>query len=101
MVGVLPIGQHFPDDLRHAAFFWSLKGKDYKQWKAVGLEPWKQCLRELWPETELLMSTITSAEQMTMAYYDHAALWQQTGLHRRRRPFHQPAIGAGREHGPH
>ena len=74
MVGVLPIGQHFPDDLRHAAFFWSLKGKDYKQWKAVGLEPWKQCLRELWPETELLMSTITSAEQMTMAYYDHHTL---------------------------
>lgn len=74
MVGVLPIGQRFPDDLRHAAFFWSLKGKDYKQWKAVGLEPWKQCLRELWPETELLMSTITSAEQMTMAYYDHHTL---------------------------
>ena len=74
MMGVLPIGQRFPNDQNHAAFFWSLKGKDYPQWKADGLEPWKLRLRRLWPETESLLSTITSADQMTMAYYDHHTL---------------------------
>ena len=74
MMGVLPIGQRFPNDHNHAAFFWSLKGKDYPQWKADGLEPWKLRLRQLWPETEALLSTITSADQMTMAYYDHHTL---------------------------
>ena len=74
MMGVLPIGQRFPNDQNHAAFFWSLKGKDYPQWKADGLEPWKLRLRQLWPETEALLSTITSADQMTMAYYDHHTL---------------------------
>ena len=74
MMGVLPIGQRFPNDHNHAAFFWSLKGKDYPQWKADGLEPWKLRLRQLWPETEALLSTITSADQMTMAHYDHHTL---------------------------
>jgi salicylate hydroxylase len=74
MMGVLPIGQRFPNDQRHAAFFWSLKGKDYAAWQAAGLEPWKQRLRDLWPETEPLLGTITSPEQMTMAHYDHHTL---------------------------
>ena len=74
MMGVLPIGQRFPTDLRHAAFFWSLKGKNYAEWQAGGLEPWKQRLRQLWPETESLLGTITSPDQMTMAHYDHHTL---------------------------
>ena len=74
MMGVLPIGQRFPNDQNHAAFFWSLKGKNYVEWKVAGLEPWKQCLRQLWPETEALLSTITSPDQMTMAHYDHHTL---------------------------
>ena len=74
MMGVLPIGQRFPGDQRHAAFFWSLKGKYYAAWQARGLEPWKQRLRQLWPETESLLGTITSPNQMTMAYYDHHTL---------------------------
>ena len=74
MMGVLPIGQRFPGDQRHAAFFWSLKGKDYAAWKAGGLEPWKQRLRQLWPETESMLGTIISSDQMTMAHYDHHTL---------------------------
>lgn len=74
MMGVLPIGQRFPGDQRHAAFFWSLKGKDYAAWQAGGLETWKQRLRQLWPETEPLLGTITTPSQMTMAHYDHHTL---------------------------
>ena len=74
MMGVLPIGRRFPGDQRHAAFFWSLKGKDYAAWQAGGLETWKQRLRQLWPETEPLLGTITTPSQMTMAHYDHHTL---------------------------
>ena len=74
MMGVLPIGQRFPSDQRHAAFFWSLKGKDYGKWKADGLDSWKQRLRQLWPETEPFLDTISTADQMTMAHYDHHTL---------------------------
>lgn len=74
MMGVLPIGQRFPTDQRHTAFFWSLKGNDYTRWQAGGLEPWKQRLRQLWPETVSLLGTIISPNQMTMAYYDHHTL---------------------------
>ena len=74
MMGVLPIGQRFPGDASHAAFFWSLKGKNYAEWKIGGLEPWKQQLLQFWPETESLLGTITSPDQMTMAHYDHHTL---------------------------
>ena len=74
MMGVLPIGQRFPNDQHHAAFFWSLKGKDYLQWQTDGLDHWKQRMRQLWPETESLLNSIITGDQMTMAHYDHHTL---------------------------
>ena len=74
MVGVLPIGQRFPGDQRHAAFFWSLKGKDYPQWLANGLGPWKHQVESLWPETSSLLTSITNSDQMTFANYEHHTL---------------------------
>lgn len=74
MIGVLPIGQRFPGDQNHAAFFWSLKSQDYVHWLAIGLEPWKQQVLSLWPETSQLLTAITSQDQMTMAQYDHHTL---------------------------
>ncbi|MDE2445384.1 MAG: FAD-dependent monooxygenase [Alphaproteobacteria bacterium] len=74
MIGVLPIGKRFPGDNHHAAFFWSLKSADYTQWQAEGLDRWKSHVAQLWPETQPLLNTILSADQMTMARYDHHTL---------------------------
>ena len=50
-----------------------------------------------------LLDTVTSPDQMVMASYDHhtlsTAVRPPAGVHRRQRPFYQPATGAGRQHG--
>jgi salicylate hydroxylase len=74
MIGVLPIGQRFPGDQKHAAFFWSLKNADFAQWKSQGLDSWKAQVAKLWPQTTSLLANITSPDQMTMARYDHHTL---------------------------
>ena len=74
MIGVLPIGKRFEGDQNQAAFFWSLKGADYAAWQAAGLESWKSRVCELWPETATLLASITHADQLSMARYDHHTL---------------------------
>ncbi len=74
MTGVLPVGKHHENADRQAAFFWSLKSQDFALWQKKGLETWKSDVRDLWPETSQLLDTITSANQLTMASYDHHTL---------------------------
>jgi salicylate hydroxylase len=74
MSGVLPIGSYDATSGDQTAFFWSLKTADYANWKASGLQRWKDDVFALWPETAGLLDTISSQDQMTMASYDHHTL---------------------------
>ncbi len=74
MSGFLPIGRPYETAELHTAFFWSLKTSDYPDWKARGLEAWKDQIEYLWPETNPLLASITRQDKMTMASYDHQTL---------------------------
>jgi salicylate hydroxylase len=74
MIGVLPIGRRVMDGPEEAAFFWSLKAADLSRWQAAGLEPWKDEVRVLWPETAPLLAAITNPSQLVFASYGHHTL---------------------------
>lgn len=75
MLGVLPCGAlPTAPAASLATFFWSLKTEIWADWRALGLDTWKEhCLR-LWPELTPVMDAITDPEQMTLASYGHQTL---------------------------
>jgi 2-polyprenyl-6-methoxyphenol hydroxylase-like FAD-dependent oxidoreductase len=79
MIGVLPIGRHKQAMQDQLAFFWSIKARDFDQWRADGIEHWKHEVRSIWPETEAILSQISEPSQMTLAIYDHCTLRQPFG----------------------
>jgi 2-polyprenyl-6-methoxyphenol hydroxylase-like FAD-dependent oxidoreductase len=74
MVGVLPIGCIQETGAQQAAFFWSLKVRDYESWKARGLDAWKHDVLRHWPETAGLLHTIQSTDDLVLARYQHHTL---------------------------
>ena len=74
MAGVLPIGRRPGSDRRLAAFFWSLRADRLAEWRARGLEPWKEEVCALWPETRPLLGQIVDPAQLTFARYAHRTL---------------------------
>jgi salicylate hydroxylase len=74
MIGVLPVGKRFSSDRRQATFFWSLKTRDYAQWKAQGLARWREQVAGLWPDTEPLLKEINDPDEMVLAGYGHHTL---------------------------
>lgn len=79
MIGVLPIGRHASVSTDQVAFFWSLPSARYEQWKQRGLQHWKDEVRSIWPETEVLLEQIESEDQMTLARYAHHTLAKPFG----------------------
>ena len=79
MIGVLPIGRMVEGGNRHAAFFWSLKTADYPEWKARGIEGWKDDVLRHWPETEGLLAHIHFTDDLTLARYQHHTLRRPWG----------------------
>ncbi len=74
MIGVLPVGTLPGDTKPKLTFFWSLKHRDYDAWLSHGLEPWKDEVLALWPETAPLLRQITSPKQLTLAKYAHQTI---------------------------
>jgi salicylate hydroxylase len=71
MAGVLPIGRRSTGAAPLAAFFWSLKRDHVASWRSAGLAVWKSEVAQLWPAAEPLLTSITDADQLTFARYDH------------------------------
>lgn len=65
MAGVLPIGQD------QAAYFWSLRGRDFDAWRAAPLDAWKDQARALWPQTAPLLDQLTCHDDLVFARYAH------------------------------
>lgn len=68
MVGVLPIG------CGQAAFFWSLRADQLEDWRAAGLDVWKDEVAALWPETAPFLAQIAMPGDLTFARYAHRTL---------------------------
>lgn len=79
MVGVLPIGRHSGAERDQVAFFWSIKTRAYDQWLSEGLDPWKDKVHSIWPETDVVLDQITDASQMALARYGHSTMRQPFG----------------------
>ena len=79
MIGVLPVGSAPHSGGRLATFFWSLRAGTYGDWRVAGLEPWKDEVRALWPETAPVLDAITDPDQLTLARYGHHTLRQPYG----------------------
>lgn len=76
MIGVLPIGRITEAGETQAAFFWSLKVNDYALWTSRGIAAWKQEVIQHWPETARMLEHINSADDLTLARYQHHTLVQ-------------------------
>lgn len=71
MVGVLPIGTRKGMAGPEVAFFWSLEGSQIDRWHQTPLESWKDEVRTLWPEAQVLLDRIETHEKLTFARYAH------------------------------
>ena len=83
MVGVSPVGRSQPGGTEKLTFFWSLRATDYAGWRAQPLAQWKDQVRTLWPETEVILDQITSHDDLTFArqrYRMVRARWQLQGI---------------------
>lgn len=76
MIGVLPMGRQSAGGPEKAAFFWSLKPKDFEALRAKGLEAWKNTVLSHWPEVEPYLDQISSFDQFTCAKYGHRTMRQ-------------------------
>jgi 2-polyprenyl-6-methoxyphenol hydroxylase-like FAD-dependent oxidoreductase len=74
MVGVLPIGRMHEAEKQQAAFFWSLKIKDYESWRTRGLDAWKDDVLRHWPETAPMLQHIQHTDDLVLARYQHHTL---------------------------
>lgn len=79
MIGVLPIGQHNGAEIDQAAFFWSIKTRNYDLWLQRGLEEWKQQVFAIWPETDVILDQISDPLQMSLARYGHGTMRRPYG----------------------
>lgn len=74
MIGVLPIGRHAGASEEQVAFFWSIKTAHYDEWLSRGMEHWKDEVRSIWPETDVILQQISDPAQMALAQYGHGTL---------------------------
>jgi 2-polyprenyl-6-methoxyphenol hydroxylase-like FAD-dependent oxidoreductase len=74
MLGVLPCGSLTEGGAQKAAFFWSLKPRDYEEVQLRGLEAWKDRVLSYWPECAVFTAQISSFDDMTLAHYGHHTL---------------------------
>jgi 2-polyprenyl-6-methoxyphenol hydroxylase-like FAD-dependent oxidoreductase len=74
MIGVLPIGRHSAADCEQLAFFWSIKTRDHDRWLRQGLGAWKDQVRRIWPETDVILEQISDPSQMALARYGHSTM---------------------------
>ena len=86
MIGVLPMGRPALGGRRQAAFFWSIKPRNYAAVQAAGLPAWKHSVQALWPQAQPYLDQIHSFDQFTLARYGH---------HTMRRPYAQRTAFVG------
>lgn len=75
MAGVMPSGRATPGAPDTATYFWSIRGDQHEAWRAAPLTHWRDAALSLWPETESLLATLRSHDDLTFARYRHRTHW--------------------------
>ena len=70
MIGVMPAGEG------KAAFFWSMRVRDYDSWKASNFGAWKDYVQSLWPDTAPLLAQFATHNDLAFATYNDVILKQ-------------------------
>ena len=69
--GVMPIGTLCGEQEKMAAFFWTLRPKNYETWLMTPLPRWKDQVLKLWPEAAPVLDHLTSHDDFVLARYAH------------------------------
>ena len=75
MIGVLPIGVAPGAEGDHVAFFWSLREDDYEEWRAAGLNAWREDVARHWPQAASLLDGDLDFEALSFARYRDVQAW--------------------------
>lgn len=70
MIGHLPLGRVTPGDKPLAAFFWSLKPRDYDAWRG-GFDRWRRQVESLWPALAPIVAAMRGPDDFAPASYAH------------------------------
>jgi len=72
MIGVLPLGQACADMPAMTTFFWSLRHRDFAQWKLDGLAAWVDAICQHWPQAAPFLHSIEAhQDSIVHANYRH------------------------------
>lgn len=74
MAGVLPIGRLPGEALQKAAIFWSMRHRDYPDWRASDFGGWQAQVCDFWPGFAPFLSQIEGPDGFTLARYSHGTL---------------------------
>ncbi|MDG1286910.1 MAG: NAD(P)/FAD-dependent oxidoreductase [Rickettsiales bacterium] len=74
MIGILPVGKSAKTGKELAAFFWSMKTKDYAAWREQDFREWQDYVISLWPETKSVVEQFTSHDDLMFANYRDVVL---------------------------
>ncbi|NPD15471.1 FAD-dependent monooxygenase [Xinfangfangia sp. D13-10-4-6] len=74
MAGLMPIGSLPGESQRRAAVFWSMSRPELEQWGEDRFDAWKASASTFWPQMQPFLAGLTSASQMTPAFYSHGTL---------------------------
>lgn len=79
MAGVLPLGRLPNERAKKTAIFWSLPVDKYAQWRADGIDAWKDEAVTLWPQFAPFVEQVSHIDEMTFASYAHGVLKRPYG----------------------
>lgn len=68
MIGYLPLGRVAADGPPLAAFFWSLKPGEHKNWRS-GFTAWRERVAALWPALQPVLAVFAGPDDLTLASY--------------------------------
>jgi len=74
MIGILPVGRNAHDTATRAAFFWSMRVKDYPTWRTGDLADWKRYVVSLWPDIASVINQFQSHDDLSFATYNDVIL---------------------------
>jgi 2-polyprenyl-6-methoxyphenol hydroxylase-like FAD-dependent oxidoreductase len=75
LMGLLPTGLGPSGANPLVSLFWSLRTSSLSEWKAAGLEPWKEEVLRYAPEAAALLAQIQSIEQVLFAEYHDVVMY--------------------------
>lgn len=77
LLGILPTGlgpRRSAEEHRLVSLFWSLRRDTLEEWRARGLDAWKNEVRALSPDVVGLLDQITDIDQLLFAVYHDASM---------------------------